>query len=71
MIEHITAGGKKLELVVDSKSALYRFQFNPGGELPLELTGLFTNERYATAALNKYVARMEEKNGPSKVRKAV
>lgn len=71
MIEYTTPKGKLLELVVDSKSALYRFQFNPGGELPQELTGLFTQERTALAALNKYVARMEEKNGPSKIRKAV
>ena len=71
MIEHITAGGKKLELVVDSKSALYRFQFVPGGELPQELSGLFTQERYATAALNSYLDRIKEKNATSKVRKAV
>lgn len=71
MIDYTTPGGKKVELITDSKSALYRFQFNPGGELPQELTGLFTQERYAVAALNRYIARMEEKNGPAKIRKAV
>jgi hypothetical protein len=53
----LTAGGKKLELVVDKKTAQLRFQFSPGGELPQELQGTFTCERYAQQAKDKYLAK--------------
>lgn len=52
-----TTAGKKLDLVIDQKTSLYKFQFAPGGELPEELTGVFTAERYAIQALNRYQAR--------------
>lgn len=61
MIDTVTEGGKKIQLVVDSKSALYRFQFVPGGELPQELSGLFTQEKYAIMALNRYLSKNKDK----------
>lgn len=63
----VTPGGKQIELIVDSKSALYRFQFKTGGELPPELSGLFTEEKYARHALNRYL----DTRATTKSRKAV
>jgi hypothetical protein len=50
-----TEGGKSLELVVDKRTAQYRFQFNPGGELPQELQGTFTSEQFAERARYRYL----------------
>lgn len=63
----VTPGGKEIELIVDNKSALYRFQFRSGGELPQELSGLFTEEKYARQALNRYL----DTRATAKSRKAV
>jgi hypothetical protein len=55
-------GGKKIQLIVDAKTAAYRFQFYPGGELPLELLGLFTQERFADSAVQQYLERTKPKD---------
>lgn len=48
-------GGKKIQLVVDKGTSLYKLQFNPGGELPQELSGFYTQEKFAEAAVSKYL----------------
>jgi len=57
MIEYILDSGKKLQLVVEPKSALKKWQFVPGGELPKELLGFFTQDKYALEALSRYLER--------------
>ena len=53
--------GKKIELFIDSKTALIRLKFNPGGELPEELTGLYKSERDAEKDILFYLDRVKEK----------
>lgn len=55
MIVHELPSGKKIQLVTEPKSHLKRWQFNPGGELPQELQGLFTQDKYAIQALTQYL----------------
>lgn len=65
-----THGGKEVELRVDTRSSLYKFQFTSGGELPVELQGLFTEEKYAKQALTRYLDRTQDR-ATAKSRKAV
>lgn len=62
MIEAITPGGKTVKAVRDLKTAAYKFQFVPGGELPEELTGIFTDERSAKVALARYLEKAINKS---------
>ena len=62
MLEAMSHGGKKIQLVLDKKFTAYRFQFVPGGELPQELAGLFMEEKSAKIALSRYL----EKTAPKK-----
>jgi hypothetical protein len=61
MIEAVSHGGKKIQLVLDKRHAAYKFQFNPGGELPEDLSGLFMDERNAKIALARYLDRTKPK----------
>lgn len=58
---HVTEAGKKIQLIVDKISSQLRFQFSPGGELPQELSGTFTQDKYAFAALNRYIEKTKPK----------
>lgn len=62
MLEAISHGGKKIQLVPHGKFSAYKFQFVPGGELPAELSGIFLEERSAKIALSRYL----EKTAPKK-----
>lgn len=53
MIEFETPNGKKITIV--NVGRLLKIQFTSGGELPEELSGLFTDVRTATIAINKYL----------------
>lgn len=53
--------GKKIELFIDTKTALIRLKFVPGGELPEELTGLYNSERAAEKDILFYLERVKEK----------
>lgn len=60
-MEHVLDSGKKLQLVTEPRSHLKKWQFVPGGELPRELQGLFTQDKYATQALALYLDRTKSK----------
>jgi len=53
--------GKKIELFIDPKTAHIKLKFVPGGELPEELTGLYTSERSAEKDILFYLERVKEK----------
>lgn len=56
-----TPNGKEIQIYRDKVSAQYMIQFGSGGELPEELTGIFTNELFAETAINKYLEKQETK----------
>lgn len=56
-----TPNGKEVQIYRDTVSAQYKIQFGSGGELPEELTGIFTNELFAETAINKYLEKQETK----------
>ena len=56
-----TPNGKEIHIQRDPRSAQYFIQFGSGGELPEELTGIFTNELFAETAINKYLEKQETK----------
>lgn len=61
MKTYTTPNGKEIQIFRDSVSAQYKIQFGSGGELPEELTGIFTNELFAETAINKYLEKQETK----------
>lgn len=56
-----TPNGKEIQIQRDPKSAQYFIQFSSGGELPEELTGIFTNALFAETAISKYLEKQEIK----------
>ena len=61
MKTYTTPNGKEIQIFRDKVSAQYKLQFSSGGELPEELTGIFTNELFAETAINKYLEKQETK----------
>jgi len=61
IFEHELESGKKLQLVTEPKSHLMKWQFSPGGELPMLLQGLYTQEKYAHQAFQRYQEQLKEK----------
>lgn len=57
----VTINGKELKVVIDPKTAHYKLQFTSGGELPVELTGLYTSAAVATLDAIKYIERNKNK----------
>jgi len=62
-----THAGKEIQLVRCPKTAHIKIQFGSGGELPQDLSGLFTDERSAELAVNKYL----DNTKPRKAKEAV
>lgn len=56
-----TPGGKKIQMFICPKTAHIKVQFNPGGELPEELSGLFTTERQAEISIKSYLEKHKDK----------
>lgn len=56
-----TPNGKRIELFIDPKTAHVRIKFVPGGELPEELSGLFTSERAASSSIMQYLGKIKVK----------
>ncbi len=52
-----TEGGKEVKPVHDEIGTLWQIVFSPGGELPKELKGSFTNEPEAIKAIKLYLAK--------------
>jgi hypothetical protein len=63
-----TPNGKNIEIQRDKSTAQYKIQFTTGGELPLELSGIFTNETYAQTAVNQYLDKQETKKVKSEAK---
>lgn len=59
-----THNGKEIQLVRNNKTAQINIQFGSGGELPDELKGLYTSERFAEQAVVSY---LEKTKGRKKI----
>lgn len=55
METYITAGGKELQIITDPATAHIKVKFKNGGELPAELSGLFTSVAVAEVAVRSYL----------------
>lgn len=61
MTEFVTEGGKELQIVTDPQTAHIKIQFKEGGQLPEELSGLFTSKAVAEIAIRSYLANAQPK----------
>lgn len=61
MSEFVTPNGKTISTFIQPNSALVAVKFNQGGELPAELSGLFTSVKGAETAIKHYLKRQEQK----------
>lgn len=61
MKKWITPGGKEIELVPATNSALLKIRFVGGGELPEDLSGLYTEEIKAESAILAYLEKVNAK----------
>jgi len=52
-----TVNGKDVEAFRKGGHNLFSIKFNQGGELPDELAGMFTSERFADAAITAYIQK--------------
>lgn len=50
-----TPNGKQIATFVEANSPMYRIKFTTGGELPSELQGVFTSEKFADRAIKAYL----------------
>lgn len=57
MTKFETPKGKEIQIVVVPKTSHLKIQFASGGELPEELTGLFTSPKQAEKVINTYLAK--------------
>lgn len=63
----LTAGGKELQIFTDPQTAHVKIQFKEGGQLPEELSGLFTSKSVAEVAIRSYLLNnVETKKSKSK-----
>lgn len=63
-----TPNGKEISTFIDPATAHIRIKFNTGGELPVELSGLFTSVRVAEQMIKNYIAEVTD--SPKRVTKA-
>ena len=59
MKTYTTKGGKEINVVRDQRSPHLKIQFATGGELPQELSGIFTSEPFAENAIKEYLGKQE------------
>lgn len=50
-----TPNGKEIATYVEPNSAMFRIKFVQGGELPTDLQGVFTSEKFADRAIKSYL----------------
>lgn len=55
---------KKKLIVIKSENLVCRVQFEGGGQLPFELSGIFTSEKAALKAIELYNSKKESKAKP-------
>lgn len=61
-----TANGKEVTTFIDPINAHYRIKFLSGGELPEELSGLFTSVSRAEIAITRYISKGLDKETKKK-----
>lgn len=54
-----TSGGKTIAIKHDALGTFWRIEFVPGGQLPAELQGRFTNDTEAKFAVEQYLAKQD------------
>lgn len=57
MAKFETGKGKSISTFIDPKTAHVRIRFDQGGELPEELSGLFTSVRVAEQMITSYLSK--------------
>jgi len=65
MSEFTTPNGKKVATYVEPGTSMFKVKFIPGGELPVELSGLYTSSNFADRAIQAYIAKQEKPKGKS------
>jgi len=63
---HVTPNGKEVVVVNKPGTGHYKVQFTSGGELPEELSGLYTTTHAANIAIVSYIERQKQKPKKSK-----
>jgi len=66
MSQHTTPNGKTVSTYMVPNSNHVAIKFNQGGELPEELTGLFTSHKVADQAIYGYLSKQEQKKATDK-----
>lgn len=66
MNKYVTPNGKEISTTICPRTAHVKIQFTSGGELPEELSGLFTSVRMANVAIEAYIKRQEQKRSKDK-----
>jgi hypothetical protein len=61
MSNFVTPNGKEISIVNQKGTGHYKIQFNSGGELPENLSGLYTSVSTATIAVVQYISTLEAK----------
>jgi hypothetical protein len=61
MLKFETPNGKEIEIYRCPTSAQYRVKFTSGGELPVELSGLYTDSIIAQTDVLRYIEEKESK----------
>lgn len=56
-----TPNDKEIQIFIDESTAQHRVQFKSGGELPVELTGIFTSAAIARVAVQSYLGKNQDK----------
>tara|TARA_B100001250_G_C19542142_1_gene675229 strand:+ start:452 stop:670 length:219 start_codon:yes stop_codon:yes gene_type:complete len=59
MKTYTTKGGKEINVIRDQGSPHLKIQFATGGQLPEELSGIFTSEVFAESAVESYLANQK------------
>ena len=59
MKTYTTKGGKEINVVRDQGSPHLKIQFATGGDLPQELSGIFTSDSFAENAIKGYLGKQE------------
>lgn len=60
MSQFETPNGKVIATFIDPGTAHVRIKFTTGGELPAELSGLFTSIRVAEQMIKGYISKLEQ-----------
>ena len=69
MSQFETPNGKTIVTFIDPSNAHVRIKFTTGGELPAELSGIFTSIRVAEQMIRSYISRIDPVE--DKVKKSV